>query len=198
MRRILLAVVVLVGLTGLAVPSIAAAATGAGATGATGPTGHVGPTGATGATGSDGPTGSNGPTGCFGPTGGVGPTGVVGATGSVGPTGGTGPTRVYCYGSVSAPSAPGGCAASACREYVILVALSDHQDAVHHTVRTARDSRSPADGKQKAAAGENTIAASTASEPTHTGVAWWWFAFGAIAALGLIGAPRVVRQRSRR
>jgi hypothetical protein len=176
MSRALVAVVFLLGLTALAAP------TALGASGPTGATGASGATGGTGPTGGAGPTGGYGPTGCFGPTGGVGPTGGAGPTG-------------YCYAFAAATGATGGCAASVCRHEIRAVSHGHPPAVRHHAARATRDSDARKTGSPKTVAAKQTISASTLSTPTQTGVAWWWFAFGAMATFALIVAFSMVGRK---
>jgi len=165
-----------------------------GGTGATGTTGMVGSTGATG------PTGNYGPTGCYGATGAVGSTGSVGPTGSVGATGESAPTGVYCYGLIEAAAgapgpqdAPGDCSSTgSCHSHDQVVLDMRAYPRLHHAVLAAPTSHSPTAPMEK-----NALAASAVSKPTHTGVAWWWFAFGAMATLALIAALRTAGRKLR-
>ena len=102
-RRLIVAMLVLLGIsTGLAIvaPDPAEQTVETGATGSTSPTGGdgaspTGGTGETGQTGETGPTGETGQTGENGPTGEKGTTGRTGggdSTGAAGTTGGTGAT----------------------------------------------------------------------------------------------------------
>jgi hypothetical protein len=148
----------------------AALAGPAGAAGAAGPTGGIGTTGSVGATG---PTGADGPTGWDGPTGSPGPTGAYGATG------------VY-----EASGAAGGCAASACDDVV----PSYPWAFVLTAMRATRDSGSQAAGTPKVAAGENPVAASTASERIHSGGSSCLL-IAALMALALPVALAIARRR---
>jgi len=148
------------------------------------------PAGAFGATGSTGPTGVTGPTGSYGSTGSSGPTGATGPTGSNGPTGSYGPTGVYG----AAAGATGSCATSVCWVHVEVMPGTPARFVLGAT-RTARDSRSPASGTRKLAAGKETIAGPTASQPIHSHVVWW-LAIGALMTLALAVALGTIRRRA--